>query len=519
MKNHQNSCTTNRSRLSTVLANAKELFAVRKAKRLQAIAMTRRRQLGGRDERSPNDLSQRQDTSPPFDSEVVSPAQALDYYLIRSKDDRQAANDPSDALVRHYSINLHHSVADDSQVDTERRPSKRRRIAPNRYPGLVMYDKRLRDILPQAPAALIPNPTLPSPLPSGSPAPPSSYPPPHIPSALDVLPVQPSCQVNIRVFIDSAHNVFGIFRRYHGPEFPRHDPEREINLSILSNIPAPPKETLATSVSSAFHPYPNENSFLLGDWYWNHGSQKSQEDFKKLLDIVGSAKFSPRDVRGTSWNRINQAMGVNDWDEGEWVDEDAGWQKSDISIRVPFHRFLDNPGVRVYTVKNFYHRSLTSIIQERLKNDAENNCHFHFEPFELLWKPDLSSLANNPDDAAIRLYGELYTSPAFINAHWELQDITGEPNCDLPRVVVGLMFWSDATLLATYGHAKLWPLYMAFANDSKYQRCKPTSNLYEHVAYFEQVKRAECYLLPRPIPADTYCDSSQTSSRILQESL
>jgi hypothetical protein len=94
-------------------------------------------------------------------------------------------------------------------------------------------------------------------------------------------------------------------------------------------------------------------------------------------------------------------MGVNDWDEGEWVDEDAGWQKSDISICIPFHRFLDNPGVQVYTVKNFYHCSLTSIIQERLKNDAENNCHFHFKPFKLLWKPDLSSLANNPDGAAI----------------------------------------------------------------------------------------------------------------------
>jgi hypothetical protein len=408
------------------------------------------------------------------------------YYLIRSKNDQQATNSTPDALAGHCSVNPHHSATGDSRVDGGRRPSKRRRIAPTRYPGLVMHDKRLRDILPQAPPALIP--TLPSPAPSNSPALPSSNPPPHTPSALDALrPSSSSCQGNI--FIDSAHNVFGIFRRYHGPEFPRHDPEREIDLSILSNIPAPPKETPATPNASAFYPYPNETSFLLGDWYWNHGSQKSQENFKKLLDIVGSAQFSSQDVCGTNWNRINQTLAVNGWDEGEWIDEDAGWQKSDVSIRVPFHRFLNNPGVQVYTVKNFYHRSLTSIIRERLKKDAENNCHFHFEPFELLYKPNLSSLADDLGGAAIRLYGELYTSPAFIGAHRELQDIAGEPNCNLPRVVVGLMFWSDATLLATYGHAKLWPLYMVFANDSKYQRCKPTSNLYEHVAYFEQVNK------------------------------
>lgn len=390
----------------------------------------------------------------------------------------------SDAIVGDHRDNPHHSVTDGSPPDGQK-PSKRRRVAPARYPGLIMYDKRLRDILPQA-APAVPTPLSPaSPNLNESPpasAPPGSNPPP-LSSALELR--SSSSQVDTPV--DSTHNVFGIFRRYHGPELPSHDPERETDLTMLSNIPIPPNENTTSSNTSDFFPYPNENSFLLGDWYWNHGSQKSQENFKKLLDIVGSASFSPHDVRETNWNRINQQLAVNDWDEGEWVDEDAGWQKSDISIRVPFHRFLDHPGVQDYTVKNFYHRSLTSIIREKLKNDAEKNCHFHFEPFESLWKPDLNSPANSPDDTTVRLYGELYTSPAFLDAHQKLQDMTGEPNCNLPRVVVGLMFWSDATQLTTFGHAKLWPLYMVFGNDSKYQRCKPTSNLYEHVAYFEQV--------------------------------
>jgi len=41
MKNHQNSCTTSKKRLSAVLANAKELFAVQKAKRLEVLAIRR----------------------------------------------------------------------------------------------------------------------------------------------------------------------------------------------------------------------------------------------------------------------------------------------------------------------------------------------------------------------------------------------------------------------------------------------------------------------------------------------
>jgi hypothetical protein len=50
------------------------------------------------------------------------------------------------------------------------------------------------------------------------------------------------------------------------------------------------------------------------------------------------------------------------------------------------------------------------------------------------------------------------------------------------------MFWSDATQLANFGDAKLWPLYMFFGNESKYQRGKPSSNRCEHVAYFESVR-------------------------------
>ena len=49
------------------------------------------------------------------------------------------------------------------------------------------------------------------------------------------------------------------------------------------------------------------------------------------------------------------------------------------------------------------------------------------------------------------------------------------------------MFWSDATQLTAFSDAKLWPLYIYFGNESKYQRCAPTANLCSHAAYFQTV--------------------------------
>jgi hypothetical protein len=160
-----------------------------------------------------------------------------------------------------------------------------------------------------------------------------------------------------------------------------------------------------------------------------------------------------------------------------------------VKIFVPFHRNMDTPGSREYTVANLHHRSLVSIIRDKIANPV-NHAHFHYEPYELLWRPDYRR-------KDIRVHGELYTSPTFIDAHIALQYSARESGCDLERVVVGLMFWSDATHLTTYGNAKLWPLYLFFGNDSKYRRSKPSSNCCEHVAYFETVRR--------PFSVEPYC--------------
>lgn len=104
------------------------------------------------------------------------------------------------------------------------------------------------------------------------------------------------------------------------------------------------------------------------------------------------------------------------------------------------------------------------------------------EPYKLLWQP-------SEDHPKVRLHGELYTSDAFLEEHQALQDSPGESGCDLPRVVVGCMLYSDQTHLTAFGDNHLWPAYLHLGNDTKYDRCKPSCNLCSHVAYFETVSQ------------------------------
>jgi Plavaka transposase len=276
--------------------------------------------------------------------------------------------------------------------------------------------------------------------------------------------------------LETKRNSFGLFRRYFSHQFPSHDPDSEVDLEHLS---LSERESDHPAVTS-YIPYPNKSSFLLGEWYWNNGV-KSQKDLKDLVNIICGTDFRPADIKSINWGKIDAALsrdadGIND---GEWVDERIGWTTSSITISVPFHRLTRTPGTQTFAVTNFHHRSLVSVIREKLA-DPNSAPHFHYEPYELLWQ---ISDAQDP----IRIHGELYTSPAFIDAHEKLQESPGEPGCNLPRVIVALMFWSDSTVLTNFGKAKLWPLYLYFGNESKYRRAKPSHKLCSHVAYFEAV--------------------------------
>ncbi|KIL55624.1 hypothetical protein M378DRAFT_1041652 [Amanita muscaria Koide BX008] len=106
---------------------------------------------------------------------------------------------------------------------------------------------------------------------------------------------------------------------------------------------------------------------------------------------------------------------------------------------------------------------------------------FHWHGFDEFWQPPDSS---KPKE---RVYGELYSSEAFRHAERRLLNQPPEPDCDLPRVIYALMFSSDATHVAQFGQASLWPAYVFSGNCSKYTRCMPSTRSARHFAYFPKL--------------------------------
>ena len=291
-----------------------------------------------------------------------------------------------------------------------------------------------------------------------------------------------------RAVLSTGKNSFGLFRLYDEDSIPSiNDPEDQ---SGADSLPTPVSQSVLPGSMNPFYPYPNESSWHIGDWYWNQGAQKTKQSFKGLVEIITSADFRTEDLHRVNWTAIDRQLGSHDPSEatsdlGEWQTEDSGWMRRDITISVPFSRRSLHPDPRNYTILNFHCRCLLSIICEVLSDPIRCKS-FRFEPYSLRWKRT-SGLDN------IGVYGELFSSDAFITAHRDLQDayldFTG---CTLPRRIVALMFWSDATQLTAFGDAKLWPLYVYFGNESKYQRCTPTANRCSHAAYFQTVRFIFC---------------------------
>jgi hypothetical protein len=127
---------------------------------------------------------------------------------------------------------------------------------------------------------------------------------PSMPAMNQVGSALTSLRSEVLQYFRTPRNIFGLLRKHYRMEHPSHNPEDHVTLQDLceantdGNPPAdlidnPPLE------DQSLYPYSNQSSFSLGDWYWNQGVQKSQEDFRRLIQIVGNPNFRPDDIRST----------------------------------------------------------------------------------------------------------------------------------------------------------------------------------------------------------------------------
>ena len=302
---------------------------------------------------------------------------------------------------------------------------------------------RYRDQLPEAPPAIHPDPA------------PASTP--------SILP-----RVILHVFdsFRTAFNKFGIAREYrHRPSY---DPEQSVPIEELANFGngGGTAVDLGTSHQSAPWPWSNMSVWRMMAWLLTGNGEKSSGETNRLVDgVLLADDFDLKDLSGfnaeTAMRKLDQAEAALQSNPTSSVNWD-GWKTNvGVDIQVPSREKCAKGNGQRFTIHGLAFRPLVPVIRSAFEAAAAK--WFHFTPFKRIWK----SLVTGQEQ---RLYDELYTSDAWNKAHDDVQKQRRDDGCNLERVIAGLMFWSDSTQLAQFGHAKAWPVYLFFGNLSKYRR-------------------------------------------------
>lgn len=279
-------------------------------------------------------------------------------------------------------------------------------------------------------------------------------------------------------------NPFRLFRLY--KDRPSYDPDAFVSLDDLSNktctgIPPQPQHSRSTSGSSVdpAWPFKNMSTFRIMQWLNTGSSVKSEGEATRLVEEVLSASdFDVKDLDGFKAHRENLRA-----DRAKIPESSshylAGFETASVDIRVPSGQ--RNVPSETFSVPGLHYRPLLSVIREAFSGPLSDK--MHFSPFKLFHQLPSSN-------EEIRVHGELYTSDSFIQAHDKIQRVPlppGESDCKLERAVAAVMLWSDATHVANFGTAQMWPIYMMLGNISKYVRALPDSGACHHLAYIPSV--------------------------------
>jgi hypothetical protein len=160
---------------------------------------------------------------------------------------------------------------------------------------------------------------------------------------------------------------------------------------------------------------------------------------------------------------------------------EARWIEGSVELQLPPERKPDRSresNAKTINVDGIYYRKLTEVIKVAFSDETARS--FHFTPFRMLHK-------KSGESESERVYSEAYNSDAFINEDEKVQSLPQEEGCHRKKAVAALMLYSDATRLASFGEASLWPIYCYFGNQSKYSCSKPSDHAAHYIAYIPSV--------------------------------
>ena len=299
-------------------------------------------------------------------------------------------------------------------------------------------------------------------------------------------------------------NSFGLFRQY--LFHPSYDPDSLVDPGDLSNIVTPTPPSLPSVSKEASHsppwPFANMSIWRLMQWMNTGSNSKSEGEVNRLVDgVLNASDFRAEDLHNFSAHRENGRLDTAD--KTRYLED--SFQATSVTIEVPSGEPNNLSAPRTYSIPGLHCRKLLSVIKAAFQGPLSRQ--FHLTPFSLIHQSPITGEER-------RVYGELYNSDEFIEEHKRIQNRSlpppDDPTCKLEKVIAALMFWSDATHLANFGTAKLWPIYLFFGNLSKYVRSRPSSGACNHLAYIPPV----CILTTLNVHALTHVfHSSPTHSK------
>ena len=233
-------------------------------------------------------------------------------------------------------------------------------------------------------------------------------------------------------------------------------------------------------------PFENMSKFLLMNWANSGSTQKTEAEITRLgQEVLSSPDFKVEELGSFNAHQGNKRMDkvIAAAESSSMLSSHDGWSEVKVDIQVPVASKTRPPSPsQTFSVLGFHHRPLVEVIKVAWSEELAKK--FHLTPFK--------RIHIHPDTKAeTQIYNEAFTSDVWIEAHDVLQKQPREPGCNLERAIAGLMFWSDSTHLTSFGNAEVWPLYLYFANLSKYIRAQPNSGACHHVAYIPLVRSAQ----------------------------
>ncbi|KAJ7066702.1 hypothetical protein C8F01DRAFT_1124234 [Mycena amicta] len=322
-------------------------------------------------------------------------------------------------------------------------------------------------------------------------------------------PTRPPTPEPLKEWVKTTPNEFGLYKVY--PRRPTHDPDISVTLKDVFQVPEPHSETVEAAPPPAYpwhYPFANPTIATLIKYHVEEENAGSVAGFDRLvLGCLKANKATGED--GIDLNEIpdewsaQRELDLLDKKGVEPLGVTKAWINGSVTLRLPcvgvHQKEADAPE---YTVKDIYFRPLLDTAREALQGPMFHK--LHTTPFALRFDPkfDPSSPDIELGDARPPLlnsqgvpdlpkghqdvYGELYTSAAMLEAYQAIPQPPPpqSPEDPVESIILAFMEWSDATHLAQFGSASLWPLYSFLGNQSKYQRARPTENVGFHQAYF-----------------------------------